>query len=123
MHAYDPFPRAPFHHPIPGMRPSYDGPAPTQVAEVSYTPIYDALYAEYRRSFRALPGDRTGEEGLGIEAIRNIWGRTTSVSGPWDTQFRHPQTPPPAHLHPHYPTRHTPAALPPVPRDGWPHGR
>jgi hypothetical protein len=26
------------------------------------TPIYDALYAEYRRLFRALPGDRTDEE-------------------------------------------------------------
>jgi hypothetical protein len=31
---------------------------------VSSTPIYDALYSEYRRLFRTLPGDRTGEEGL-----------------------------------------------------------
>jgi hypothetical protein len=31
---------------------------------VSNTPIYDALYSEYRRLFRTLPGDRTGEEGL-----------------------------------------------------------
>lgn len=30
----------------------------------SGTPIYDALYSEYRRLFRALPGDRSGEEGL-----------------------------------------------------------
>ncbi|MTE18393.1 hypothetical protein F0L17_04460 [Streptomyces sp. TRM43335] len=30
----------------------------------SATPIYDSLYAEYRRLFRALPGDRTGEEEL-----------------------------------------------------------
>ncbi|MGW1023232.1 hypothetical protein ACWD4J_05830 [Streptomyces sp. NPDC002577] len=30
----------------------------------SATPIYDALYAEYRRSFRTLPGDRSGEEDL-----------------------------------------------------------
>ncbi|MEU6659148.1 hypothetical protein [Streptomyces sp. NPDC046821] len=30
----------------------------------SATPIYDALYLEYLRSFRALPGDRSGEEHL-----------------------------------------------------------
>ncbi|GAA2256013.1 MULTISPECIES: hypothetical protein [Kitasatospora] len=44
---------------IPGMRPSYDAEHPS-----SPTPIYDALYSEYRRLFRALPGDRTGEEDL-----------------------------------------------------------
>ncbi|HWU11037.1 MAG TPA: hypothetical protein VN520_32575 [Streptomyces sp.] len=46
------------------MRPSQDpsgGRSPT--------PIYDALYSEYRRSFRALPGDRTGEENLGFRAF------------------------------------------------------
>ncbi|MFB8144731.1 hypothetical protein [Streptomyces parvus] len=46
------------------MRPSQDpsgGPSPT--------PIYDALYSEYRRSFRALPGDRSGEENLGFSAF------------------------------------------------------
>ncbi|GAA2775522.1 hypothetical protein [Kitasatospora cinereorecta] len=42
---------------IPSMRPSYDAEHPS-----SATPIYDALYSEYRRLFRALPGDRTGEE-------------------------------------------------------------
>ncbi|MFB7916241.1 hypothetical protein [Streptomyces sp. NPDC056061] len=35
----------------------------------SQTPIYDALYSEYRRSFRALPGDRSGEENLGFVAF------------------------------------------------------
>ncbi|HEY5833813.1 hypothetical protein [Streptomyces sp.] len=30
----------------------------------SGTPIYDALCSEYRRLFRALPGDRSGEESL-----------------------------------------------------------
>ncbi|MFE1955021.1 hypothetical protein ACFW9D_31640, partial [Streptomyces sp. NPDC059524] len=35
----------------------------------SATPIYDALYAEYRRSFRALPGDRSGEEELGFTSF------------------------------------------------------
>jgi len=28
------------------------------------TPIYDALYAEYRGGFRTVPGDRWGEEEL-----------------------------------------------------------
>ncbi|WP_377268684.1 hypothetical protein [Peterkaempfera sp. SMS 1(5)a] len=41
------------------MRPAYEAESPA-----SATPIYDALYAEYRRLFRALPGDRTGEEDL-----------------------------------------------------------
>ncbi|MFF2653450.1 hypothetical protein [Streptomyces sp. NPDC058045] len=41
------------------MRPAQDPPGSS-----SATPIYDALYAEYRRSFRALPGDRSGEEEL-----------------------------------------------------------
>ncbi|MFF1908522.1 hypothetical protein [Kitasatospora sp. NPDC058218] len=44
---------------IPGMRPSYDAEHPH-----SATPIYDELYSEYRRLFRALPGDRSGEENL-----------------------------------------------------------
>ncbi|MFE7704762.1 hypothetical protein ACFU6I_02905 [Streptomyces sp. NPDC057486] len=35
----------------------------------SHTPIYDALYSEYRRSFRALPGDRSGEEDLAFMAF------------------------------------------------------
>ncbi|WP_299537732.1 hypothetical protein [uncultured Streptomyces sp.] len=43
------------------MRPSRD-PAGGK----SPTPIYDALYSEYLRSFRALPGDRSGEESLGF---------------------------------------------------------
>ncbi|WP_051969491.1 hypothetical protein [Kitasatospora azatica] len=44
---------------IPAMRPSYDGEHPSVP-----TPIYDELYSEYRRLFRALPGDRSGEEDL-----------------------------------------------------------
>ncbi|MFG2845340.1 hypothetical protein ACGF12_19520 [Kitasatospora sp. NPDC048296] len=44
---------------IPNMRPSYDAEHPH-----STTPIYDELYSEYRRLFRALPGDRSGEEDL-----------------------------------------------------------
>jgi hypothetical protein len=30
----------------------------------SATPIYDALCSEYRRLFRTLPGDRSGEESM-----------------------------------------------------------
>ncbi|MEU1423023.1 hypothetical protein [Kitasatospora sp. NPDC005751] len=41
------------------MRPSFDAEHPH-----SATPIYDELYSEYRRLFRALPGDRSGEENL-----------------------------------------------------------
>ncbi|MFJ3146141.1 hypothetical protein ACIPJM_27310 [Streptomyces halstedii] len=46
------------------MRPAWDPSAGR-----SPTPIYDALYAEFRRSFRALPGDRTGEENLGFRGF------------------------------------------------------
>ncbi|MGI5453610.1 hypothetical protein ACQEWB_10650 [Streptomyces sp. CA-249302] len=54
MHAYD----------VP-LRPSFQsGP--------SATPIYDALYAEYVKSFRTLPGDRSGEEELGFTAFGSI---------------------------------------------------
>ncbi|MCX5139301.1 MULTISPECIES: hypothetical protein [unclassified Streptomyces] len=58
------------------MRPAQDpsgGP--------SHTPIYDALYSEYRRSFRALPGDRSGEESLGLPAFgAGLFGSRTSLS-------------------------------------------
>ncbi|MDX3454798.1 hypothetical protein PV396_23120 [Streptomyces sp. ME02-8801-2C] len=35
----------------------------------SATPIYDALYAEYGKSFRSLPGDRSGEDELDFAAF------------------------------------------------------
>ena len=66
MHAYD-VPRRQSFTPIPSARSAQDsqgGP--------SATPIYDALYAEYVKSFRALPGDRSGEEKLGFTAFGNI---------------------------------------------------
>ncbi|MER5633951.1 hypothetical protein CP967_27550 [Streptomyces nitrosporeus] len=44
-------------------------PARDPSGGASPTPIYDALYSEFRRSFRALPGDRTGEEGLGFRGF------------------------------------------------------
>ncbi|MFB7208581.1 hypothetical protein [Streptomyces sp. NPDC056255] len=48
----------------------------------SHTPIYDALYSEYRRSFRALPGDRSGEENLGFIAFgASLSGSRLPLSG------------------------------------------
>ncbi|MFD5511750.1 hypothetical protein ACFWIB_28835 [Streptomyces sp. NPDC127051] len=49
------------------MRPARD--RESAPAAVSHTPIYDTLYSEYLRAFRALPGDRTGEEDLGFTAF------------------------------------------------------
>ncbi|GAA2262457.1 hypothetical protein GCM10010145_28650 [Streptomyces ruber] len=63
MHAYD-VPRRQSYQPIPAMRSAQDPPGSPSV-----TPIYDALYAEWNRSFRALPGDRHGEEELGFTAF------------------------------------------------------
>ncbi|MFF1833959.1 hypothetical protein ACFVXE_07105 [Streptomyces sp. NPDC058231] len=58
------------------MRPSRD-PSSGQ----SHTPIYDALYSEYRRSFRALPGDRSGEDELAFMAFgAGLFGSRTSRS-------------------------------------------
>jgi hypothetical protein len=113
VHAYDPSSRAQYPHPIPGMRPSLE-PGPTHPADRgSATPIYDALYAEYRRSFRALPGDRT-DEAEGPDGLRGTasWGRTTASTGHWEVVGRQPYQP-----------RHVPAALPPGQRDTRPHGR
>ncbi|WP_175412417.1 hypothetical protein [Streptomyces sp. TRM64462] len=49
------------------MRPAQDGPS-----GYSTTPIYDALYSEYLRSFRTLPGDRSGEEDLGFKSFGSL---------------------------------------------------
>ncbi|GAA2310415.1 hypothetical protein GCM10010431_33150 [Streptomyces kunmingensis] len=114
MHPYDPTSspsagrRQPYQNYIPSMRPpeEYSGGR-------SATPIYDALYAEYRRSFRTLPGDRSGEEELGFAAFgTGTYG--TRHHTPYYTTGQH-----------HYtqqngrqpgPGGHLPAALPPAPR-------
>ena len=44
-------------HPGAAQQPSYDAETLSCA-----TPIYDALYREHRRLFRAVPGDRSGEE-------------------------------------------------------------
>ncbi|PWI19453.1 hypothetical protein DI272_38840 [Streptomyces sp. Act143] len=63
MHTYD-VPRRPSFQPIPSSRS-----APDPLGGPSATPIYDALYAEYVKSFRTLPGDRSGEDGLDFTAF------------------------------------------------------
>lgn len=63
VHTFDLPSRSPRPGQIPAMRPSHEHPAR------SSTPIYDALYAEYRRLFRALPGDRSGEDELRFSAF------------------------------------------------------
>ncbi|MER7950058.1 hypothetical protein ABTY59_21970 [Streptomyces sp. NPDC096079] len=102
MHPYDPF-LQPYPSQIPSMRPARDasaGPSPT--------PIYDALYAEYLRSFRTLPGDRSGEEELGFRAFGTVL--STGVYG-----HRHAAAYPTAWSAQH---GHVQAALPPGPRRG-----
>ncbi|MET8248816.1 hypothetical protein ABZV31_33185 [Streptomyces sp. NPDC005202] len=66
MHAYD-VPRRQSYQLIPSARVAQDPPSGP-----SATPIYDALYAEYVKSYRALPGDRSGEEDLGFIAFGNL---------------------------------------------------
>lgn len=74
----------------------------TAAPQRSATPIYDALYAEYERLFRTLPGDRSGEEDLRFERFDTVRGIGTGSWG--DPPLRH--------------ARALPAALPPAPRDG-----
>jgi hypothetical protein len=64
VHIYDVPRRLPPSSPIPAMRPAQD-----TMGSSSATPIYDALCAEYLRTFRALPGDRSGEEDHGFTAF------------------------------------------------------
>ncbi|MEV8587468.1 hypothetical protein AB0424_11100 [Streptomyces sp. NPDC051180] len=108
MHAYDPF-LQPYPSQIPAMRPAQD-----VAAGGSPTPIYDALYSEFRRSFRTLPGDRSGEEELTFRAFGTAAGGYGHGQGhrhaaahptAWSAQL--PQPYPPAQ-----------AALPPGPRRG-----
>jgi hypothetical protein len=65
----------------------------------SATPIYDSLYAEYRRLFRTLPGDRSDEEELRFEGFG---------TGALSDERRQRRGAPPL-------------ALPPGRRDGRPH--
>jgi hypothetical protein len=85
----------------------------------SATPIYDALYAEYVRSFRSLPGDRSGEDELGFTAFGNTPHSTGSFSNSYSAYSvgaynarQQSQWQRVGQMH------HVPAALPPGPRRG-----
>ncbi|MDG4860709.1 hypothetical protein P8605_21500 [Streptomyces sp. T-3] len=109
MPSYDPS-----RHQIPSMRPARDPSAGR-----SATPIYDELYAEWRRSFKALPGDRSGEDELGFNAFGAVGYGTHHppqhhVHRPQhDTSGQHGWHPAAPQQHG---TGHFPAALPPGPR-------
>ncbi|MFD3922483.1 hypothetical protein [Streptomyces sp. NPDC058595] len=107
VHSYD-RPRQQYQPQVPAMRPAQDPPAGYSSA-ASATPIYDALYSEYLRSFRTLPGDRSGEENLGFTAFGtgmhgSSSGRQAPFSGSWQST--------------HYAPGRAQAALPPAPRRG-----
>ncbi|MEU3063672.1 hypothetical protein AB0P12_30995 [Streptomyces subrutilus] len=112
-------------------------------AAASHTPIYDALYSEYLRSFRSLPGDRSGEENLGFTSFSYGSGYTGGPYGGWSgPSWQSADAWQPAYVPqpPHQPEpaysyaggaayasgrqhqtgmTHIPAALPPAPRRGY----
>ncbi|MEV0742336.1 hypothetical protein AB0I51_41880 [Streptomyces sp. NPDC050549] len=75
MHAYD-VPRSRPYQPIPSSRSDRDSPGGP-----SATPIYDRLYSEWVKTFRSLPGDRSGEEDLGFTAFGHSPHSTGSFGG------------------------------------------
>lgn len=106
-HSRAPYPYRDHHGHPPAVRPGHEPLAPG-----SGTPIYDALYAEYRSLFRTLPGDRTGEEELRFEGFGTVRGTGT---GHWDGPGRQSD----GWQHELRQRGHRmPAALPPAPRDG-----
>ncbi|MEU2063422.1 hypothetical protein [Streptomyces sp. NPDC013455] len=76
MHAYDTSPRRSSFSSVPSARAAHEpsgGP--------SATPIYDTLYAEWVKTFRTLPGDRSGEEELGFSAFGDFPDGTGTYGG------------------------------------------
>ncbi|MFF8832737.1 hypothetical protein [Streptomyces sp. NPDC015131] len=95
------------------MRSTQDAPSAP-----SATPIYDALYSEYLRSFRTLPGDRSGEEDLDFRAFGSFG---PGAAGLYQAQHGggYPSGWQPVGLRRHAGGQHhVPAALPPAPRRG-----
>ncbi len=69
--------------PVPAANvPLMPSPRSYEAEPPSATPIYDALYAEFRRLFRALPGDRAGEEDLHFTGFGRSY---PSSGGPYAT--------------------------------------
>lgn len=132
MHTYD-VPRRQSYQPIPSSRSAQEGQGGP-----SATPIYDRLYSEWVKTFRSLPGDRSGEDQLGFTAFGNSPHSTGSYGGNSYSAYsagassaRH------GHgggqqsqwqrvgslgqqdaQHGHIGMHHIPAALPPAPRRG-----
>ncbi|MDV9174265.1 hypothetical protein R6V09_29665 [Streptomyces sp. W16] len=75
MHAYD-VPRSRPYQSIPSSRSDRDS-----TGGPSATPIYDRLYSEWVKTFRSLPGDRSGEEELGFTAFGHSPHSTGSFGG------------------------------------------
>jgi hypothetical protein len=121
VHTYD-VPRRPYQ-PLPSARLAQD-----PLGGPSATPIYDALYAEYVKSFRSLPGDRTGEDELGFTAFGNIPHSTGSFSNAYSAysagaysarqQSQWQRVGQIGQQHGTGGLHHVPAALPPGPRRG-----
>lgn len=117
VHAYDVSRRHSFPS-IPSSRSTQEpfcGP--------SVTPIYDALYAEYVKSFRSLPGDRSGEDELGFTAFGNIphgsGSFTNSYSAYSAGAYNARQQSQWQRVGQMQQMHHVPAALPPGPRRGF----
>ncbi|WLW56148.1 hypothetical protein [Streptomyces sp. YU58] len=116
MHAYDVSRR----YSLPSL-PSSRSAAQEPFSGPSVTPIYDALYAEYVKSFRSLPGDRSGEDELGFTAFGNIPHGSGSFrdsysaysAGAYSARQQSQQWQRVGQM------RHVPAALPPGPRQGF----
>ncbi|MFD9872575.1 hypothetical protein ACFXI8_19355 [Streptomyces niveus] len=108
VHSYD-RPRQQYQPQVPAMRPAQDPPAGYS-SGYSATPIYDALYSEYLRSFRTLPGDRSGEENLGFTAFgTGMHGSSSGRQAPFSSTWQSGS---------HYSGGRAQAALPPAPRRG-----
>ncbi len=139
MHSYDSSRAPSYPSTVPAMRPARDRDS---APAVSHTPIYDTLYSEYLRAFRALPGDRSGEEDLGFTSF-SYGGSYTVGAGSYgsgwngsawqradDWQPSYTPQPQPAYSYAgssgytsgrQHQTgmTHIPAALPPAPRRGY----
>ncbi|GHI84637.1 hypothetical protein ACWGF3_39665 [Streptomyces xanthophaeus] len=145
MHPYDSSRAPSYPSAVPPMRPARDRDS---AAAASHTPIYDTLYSEYLRAFRALPGDRTGEEDLGFTAFSygggyGAGGSSYTGGSGWNSSawqqsdsWQPSYTPQPSYSYayagqgadsPGYAggrqnqtgMTHIPAALPPAPRRGY----
>ncbi|MFD3699263.1 hypothetical protein ACFWUZ_24540 [Streptomyces sp. NPDC058646] len=141
MHPYDSSRAPSYPSTVPPLRPARDRDS---APAASHTPIYDMLYSEYLRAFRALPGDRTGEEGLGFTAFSYGVGGSSYSGGTgsgWNGSAWQPAdswqpsyAPQPSYSYagqgadgPGYAggrqnatgMQHIPAALPPAPRRGY----